>query len=306
MLAGRGAAPDAGFLPPGPLGLLRLLVGDRGGLLVIQALLGVLQPGQPLGPPPQPHRQLVAAVGAVLGVLRLIGGGVLGEQLGGQRIEAGLLLGHLMSQRRRGVVGRPGRIRRDLGPIDGDHPQAHHPGLMAQPQHLREQTPQRLPVPDEEPGDGGVIGHLVAGQYPECHIADAVPLDRPRRAHPHRVRVHQHRDHHRRIKRRRALTVGTIRAIEGRQVEGLHDVLHRPHQLALGQPLPHIRRQQEPLIDIPAQEVLRHATVSRAHRSPPGRLALYATGSIVRRDPARHRPDTGPAPAPLVLHDQPS
>jgi len=53
MLAGRGAAPDAGFLPPGPLGLLRLLVGDRGGLLVIQALLGFLEPGQPLGPPPQ-------------------------------------------------------------------------------------------------------------------------------------------------------------------------------------------------------------------------------------------------------------
>ena len=91
-----------GSLPAGPGGggqfgdplLVALLAG---GGLGFQLGLGVLQPGQPLGPPGQGPWQLVAAGRAVLLVLGPVGLGGLLEQLGDLGLEVGV-----------GPVGRRG------------------------------------------------------------------------------------------------------------------------------------------------------------------------------------------------------
>ena len=69
------------------------------------------QPGQPLSPTSQRLRQLVAAAGAVLLVLRPIGGRCRLEQLSDLGLEVG-----------GGAVGRRGGVGLDLGAIQRDQP----------------------------------------------------------------------------------------------------------------------------------------------------------------------------------------
>jgi hypothetical protein len=104
----------AGSLAAGPGGQLGdpLLVALlAGGGLGFQLGLGVSQPGQPLGPTSQRLRQLVAAGGAVLLVLRPIRLSGLLEQLSDLRLERGT-----------GAVGRRGGVGLDLGAIQGEQP----------------------------------------------------------------------------------------------------------------------------------------------------------------------------------------
>jgi hypothetical protein len=44
-------------------------------------------------------------------------------------------------------------------PVEGGLEPVQVAGLITDPQNLREQALQRLPVPAEEPGDRGVLGH---------------------------------------------------------------------------------------------------------------------------------------------------
>jgi hypothetical protein len=118
------AGPRGGGQLGDPL-LVALLAGGRLGL---QQGLGLLQPGQPLGPAGQRPRQRIApgrALLALLGPIRL--GGLL-EQLGDLGLEVGV-----------GAVGRCGGVGLDLGAIQRDQPHAHHPGRRAQPQRGHQQ-----------------------------------------------------------------------------------------------------------------------------------------------------------------------
>jgi hypothetical protein len=91
-----------------------------GGGLGLQLGLGVLQPGQPLGPAGQRLRELVAAASAVLAVLGPIRRGSLGEQFVDLGLEVGV-----------GAVGRRGGVGLDLGAVQGDQAQADHAGAAA-------------------------------------------------------------------------------------------------------------------------------------------------------------------------------
>jgi hypothetical protein len=68
--------------------------------------------------------------------------------------------------------------------------------------------------------------------------------------------VEQQRHHHRRVKRRAAVTVLAIGAIERRQLHPRDGIDHKPREMALRQPLAHVRRHQKRLLAITRDEVL--------------------------------------------------
>jgi hypothetical protein len=76
---------------------------------------------------------------------------------------------------------------------------------------------------------------------------------------PDRVAVEQQRHHHRRLVRRAAPAVLAIGRIERGQIELGDRLDHEPRQVALGQPLANVRRQQQLLLAIAPHKVLRHA-----------------------------------------------
>lgn len=129
---------------------------------------------------------------------------------------------------------------------------------MTQPQHLHEQALKRGPVTAREPRDRRVVGPVVPAQHPERDIQDAAALDLARGPHAHRVRMQQHRHHQRRIERRPTLTIRPVHPVERAQIQLADHRQHQPRQLTLTKPVPNIRRQQERLIDISPDKVLRH------------------------------------------------
>jgi hypothetical protein len=87
--------------------------------------------------------------------------------------------------------------------------------------------------------------------------------------------VQQQRDHHRRIVRRPAMPVIAIVRIKRPQIELRDGIDHTPRQVALGQPLAQTRRQQQLLITVTRDEVLRH----------PGILLIAADGTPLLQQP---------------------
>ena len=72
-----------------------------------------------------------------------------------------------------------GGIGLDLGAILIHVAQTHPSRLLAQPQHLHEQTRQRIEVHAAEIIDPALVRLLVAGEHTECRILTAGPLDPP-------------------------------------------------------------------------------------------------------------------------------
>ena len=190
------------------------------------------------------RRQLVAArIAEALVLLGVDGGGVFED------LARDLLVAARRALRRVGV---------HLRAVDGDHPDADQPGLGAQREHLAEQPGQRALVALAEPRDRRVIRRLVGADHPRRDVLDAAPLDPPRRALADRVAVEQQRDHHRRIVRRPALPVVAIGRVERAQIKLRDGVDDKPREMPLRQPLAQARRQQQLLIAITREEVLRH------------------------------------------------
>jgi hypothetical protein len=83
------------------------------------------------------------------------------------------------------------------------------------------------------------------------------------------------RHHHRRIVRGAPVTVGAIGGVERGQIERRDRVDDKPRQVILRQPLAQAGRQQQLLLAITRQEVLRHA---RIVLTAPDRPTLSVTG----------------------------
>jgi hypothetical protein len=83
-----------------------------------------------------------------------------------------------------------------------------------------------------------------------------------------------------------AVPVGAMLPVEGRQVELVDHVEDEPGQVASGQPVAQIGRQQERLVAVAAQEVVRHALLYSSLRSLPMRLFL------TRQLPHHNRPSS--------------
>ena len=224
--------------------------------LVIESALGLAQPAAPALRGRQLVRQLVAARVAELLVFLGIDRVGLGEDLARDLL--------VIARRLRRGVGR------DLGPIDGDHPDPDQPGVRAERQHLAEQLGQRALVTLAKPRDRGVIGRLIGADHARGDVLDTAPLQPPRRTLPDRVAVKQQRDHHRRIVRRPTMPVDPIGRVEPAQVKRGDGVDHEPREVPLGQPLAQARRQQQLLLAITRDEVLRHpGMVLTAPDGPP-------------------------------------
>jgi hypothetical protein len=159
----------------------------------------------------------------------------------------------------------PGRVMRrgrgDLRAINRDDTDLHHAGRGAQLKHRPEQLRDRHLMPDAEPRDRRVIGHLVGADHPERNVVKAVTLDAARRPDVGRVGVDEQRHHHRRIMRRPTPAILAIRHIERIQIKLADRLQNEPRQMVLRQPLLQARRQQQLLITIAPDEVLRHASI---------------------------------------------
>jgi hypothetical protein len=167
----------------------RNLLG-RGCAFGVERLLSLAQDAAPIARGAQPRGQLVPTRVAVELVLLGVDPARLLDDL----------LGDLLIAARRVMRRR----RSDLRPIDRHDPHLHQARLGAQPQHAAEQLADPVLVAGAEPGDRGVVRHLISRDHPEGNVLAAAPLDPPRRAHPHRVGVDQQRDHNRRLVRRAA------------------------------------------------------------------------------------------------------
>jgi hypothetical protein len=64
------------------------------------------------------------------------------------------------------------------------------------------------------------------------------------------------------------MPIGPVPGIEPAQVHGGHRIQHHEHQIVLGQPLTHVHRQQQRLITLRVQEILRHTQGSQAPALP--------------------------------------
>lgn len=113
-------------------------------------------------------------------------------------------------------------------------------------------------MPRPEPGDGGVIGVQVADNHPVGHVACAPRLDDSAGPLALAVAIEQQRDHHLRVVRGTAVPVAPVATPERANIEHRHRVQHHEHQIVLGQPIPHVDRQQHRLITLRRKEVLRH------------------------------------------------
>jgi hypothetical protein len=244
-----------------------------GGAPLVEAALGLAQPAAPPLLRRQLGRQLVAAPLAealVLGAVDRVG---LGQDLASDLlvVEVAVLRG----------------VRVHLRAVHGEHSDADQTGVRAQGEHLAEQARERLLVTLAKARDRAVIGPLVGRDHPQRDIVDARPLDRPRRTPPPRIRVKQQRDHHRRIVRRAPMPVPAIGGIERRQIHLLDRGQHEPRQVVLRQPIAHARRQQQHLLTVTRNEVLRHDRIVQNHpdsrhfmQQPPRKAAVRRDGLL--------------------------
>jgi hypothetical protein len=183
--------------------------------------------------------------------------------------------------------------------------------------------PQRLLMAHLKARDRGVVGHLVCADHPEGDVLAAAPLDPPRGTLADATGIGQQRHHHPRVMRRAAMAVDAVGGLERLEVELLHRLDHKPSQTVLIQPVTQIRRQQQRLISVTAEKVLRHkrsfclqrtenrgvcATPSRELDSPTGSPSAAASDEQEARrsrlllvgrnqEPARVHPMAGRRPS---------
>src|SRR6202165_476329 len=106
--------------------------------------------------------------------------------------------------------------------------------------------------------------------------------DPPRRIQPTRIAVQQKRHHHPRIKRRLP-EPAHIAARDLLEIEALpHQLNDKPRDMAFRHEVLHIRRQKQPLIDIPGTKILAHSpslnqTRSELNSDYSDRLLGYST-----------------------------
>ena len=239
-LTGRGLLGGAG------LDLRLLGCGPLGGFAG-QPLLGRQEARQPVLPTTQRRRQLVTPQLAVQGVLGDIG-----------RLGFGQDGGDLLVDRLGRAVRRQRRIGRHLRAVQRDHAQARQTGRPTQPQHRDEHHLHPFGVPSAEARDHAVIRHVLADDHPEAHVPPAQALHLAAGAMAVGVGVDQHRQHHGRCEGRLPGTSRPVLGFETRQVHLLDRIEHQVDEVALGQPVQHVHRQQKALPAIRLAEEGRH------------------------------------------------
>ena len=240
----------------------------------------------------------------MLQVLGLVGLGGLAQDLGDLALELV-----------KGVAGGGGGVGGHLGPVQRDHTQSDQACRRTQPKRLDKEPGQRLLVADPEPGDGRVVGCLVAGKHPEGKVLGAAPLDLPGGPHPDRVAGQQHAQHGLGVIGGMAVPVGPIGTQERTEVELVDHVQHEPGQMVLGEPVAQVGGQQERLVAVAAKEVVGHdvsylfatlvPNVLASYVSTPEPCAATATVSVTACYVSTH-PTVSPERRPTDQHAPPA
>jgi hypothetical protein len=118
--------------------------------------------------------------------------------------------------------------------------------------------PARACVADAEPCDGHVVVQLVGGQHAEGDVLGAVPFELSGGAHAQAVAVQQHAEQELWVVGGVPMPVIAVCSVERGKVELVDHVEDEPGEVALGQPVAQVRREQEGLVAIVAQEVVGH------------------------------------------------
>jgi hypothetical protein len=113
-------------------------------------------------------------------------------------------------------------------------------------------------VADPEPGDGDMVGRLVGGQHSKGDVLDAAAFDLAGGAHPDAVGVQQYAQHEFGVVGGAAVAVVAVGPVERGAVELVDDVEDAPGEMVLGEPVAQVRRQQEGLVAVAADEVVGH------------------------------------------------
>src|SRR6478735_7847748 len=151
------------------------------------------------------------------------------------------------------------RVRPDLRTIKRDMAEFDQPCRLAQLQNLQEQRAERLQMPLAEVADRAKIRRIERHNHHKIVPFPAGLRDPPRRIQPTRIAVQQKRHHHPRVKRRLA-EPAHIAARDLLQIKALpHQFNDKPRDMAFRHEIPHIRRQQQRLIDIPGTKILAHS-----------------------------------------------
>ena len=158
------------------------------------------------------------------------------------------------------------RVRAHLRPVDRQLPQARQTQLLRQTDHLHEQRLEILQVPTPKLAQRPVLRKVARRQHPETNVLFQLPSDPARREYPRRVGVEQHLHHHPRLIRRVATAVPLLQSVERRQIQTVHQIADMVRQVALGQPLPHVGRQQQRLVRHVGAECGRHRVLPSSAR----------------------------------------
>jgi hypothetical protein len=124
-----------------------------------------------------------------------------------------------------------------------------------------------------------VIGRLVDRDHAKRDVVMTAALDRARRPHPDRVGIDEQPDHHHGIVRRSAMAIVAVTRTERPEIQLANRVEHKPCEVILRQPLTQARRQQQLLLTITRDEVLRHPEIVL---NPPDAIPVSATPSARR------------------------
>ena len=196
----------------------------------------------------QRGRQLVAAGVAEQPVLVLVGLGRLAQDL----VDLGLELGQ-------GAVGLARCVGGQLGPVQGNRADLDHAGRGVQLERGDQEPGQGLLMAGAEARDGDVVGRLVGGQNPEGNVFSQAPLDLPGGAHPKAVAVEQHAQQGLGVVGGVTVAVVAVGSVERGEVELVDHVEDEPGEVAVGEPVAQVRREQEGLVAVAAQEVVGHS-----------------------------------------------
>ena len=191
------------------------------------------------------------------------------------RLQTTLLLKHPSVTHRLALGG----VRPHLRPVDRQLAEVRHAGLRRQPHHFHEQP---LEIPKMTPpklADRPVTRKVPRRQNPERHIFLQLARQTPGRNHPRRVPVNQHLQHHPRLVRRLATAVALVGRVKHRQIQPVHQVTHMVRQMTSRQPIPHIRRQQQPLIRMVRAQSRRHPRILNNPMPVLSHPSFYGAGS---------------------------
>jgi hypothetical protein len=123
-----------------------------------------------------------------------------------------------------------------------------------------------------------MVGGLVGGQHPKGDVLKAATLDLARGAHPQTVGVEEHAEQQLGVIGGMAVPIGPVRPVEGFEVELIDHVEDEPGEVAFGEPVAQVGREQEGLVPITAKEVVGHRQFYHSRPFAPNTVVAQATG----------------------------